>query len=215
MIRLLNLLALIAVISSATWAYSVKYETILVAEKLRKREAELNREKDAVSILQAEWHLLNRPERLQSLAKPEAGMQTVSAKQIVRPADIPMATPAKTDAIDSLLTGSIPTPDSAKKNPTKSAGTTPGAAPKSGQTMKAAVLSPTTGAAKTPTKATNATAKAGSSTKTAAKIQAPIRLTPPAKVGAQPKATAAAPVAAAPEPKPSSGLTGFLKKLIQ
>lgn len=170
MIRLLNVLALIAVISSATWAYSVKYETILVAEKLRKREAELNREKDAVAILQAEWHLLNRPERLQSLAKPEAGMQTISAKQVVRPADIPMATPGKADAIDSLLTGSIPTPDSARKSPAKSAGTTPGAAPKSGQTVKTAVPSST---------------------------------------------TAAAPVAAAPEARPSSGLTGFLKKLIQ
>lgn len=215
MIRLLNLLALIAVISSATWAYSVKYETILVAEKLRKREAELSREKDAVAILQAEWHLLNRPERLQSLAKPEAGMQTVSAKQIVRPADIPMATPGKMDAIDSLLTGSIPTPDSAKKSPAKSAGTTPGAAPKSGQTVKTASPSPTTGNAKAPAKATNATAKAGSSTKTAGKTNAPIRLTPPAKVGAQPKTAPAVAAAPAPEAKPSGGLSGFLKKLIQ
>jgi len=205
MIRLLNVLALIAVISSATWAYSVKYETILVAEKLRKREAELNREKDAVAILQAEWHLLNRPERLQSLAKPEAGMQTVSAKQIVRPADIPMATPGKTDAIDSLLTGSIPTPDSAKKSPAKSAGTTPSAAPKSGQTVKSAASSPTAGATKTPVKAAN----------TATRTNAPIRLTPPAKVGAQPKATPAVAAAPAPEAKPSGGLSGFLKKLIQ
>lgn len=205
MIRLLNVLALIAVISSATWAYSVKYETILVAEKLRKREAELNREKDAVAILQAEWHLLNRPERLQSLAKPEAGMQTISAKQVVRPADIPMATPGKADAIDSLLTGSIPTPDSARKSPAKSAGTTPGAAPKSGLTVKTAVPSSTTGGAKAPPRTANA----------AARTNAPIRLTPPAKVGAQPKTTAAAPVAAAPEARPSSGLTGFLKKLIQ
>lgn len=51
--------------------------------------------------------------------------------------------------------------------------------------------------------------------KTTAKANAPIRLTPPAKVGAQPKVTAAAPVAAQSDAKPSSGLTGFLKKLIQ
>lgn len=215
MIRLLNVLALIAVISSATWAYSVKYETILVAEKLRKREIELNREKDAVAILQAEWHLLNRPERMQSLAKPEAGMQMVSARQIVRPADIPMATPDHSDKIDALLTGSIPTPDSAKKTPAKSAGTTPGSVPKSGQTVKSATSSQTTGAAKTPAKAANATAKAGSSTRTAGKTNEPIRLTPPAKVGAQPKAAPAVAAAPPPEARPSGGLSGFLKKLIQ
>lgn len=212
MIRLLNLLALIAVISSATWAYSVKYETILVAETLRKREAELNRERDAVSILQAEWHLLNRPERLQALAKPEAGMGTVSAKQIVKPADIPQATPGKADAIDSLLTGSIPTPDSAKKTATKSSGTTPSAAPKSGKATTPAsanATGKTTAQAKSSTLAKAANpAKSSSPTKAAS---GPIRLTPPAKVGPQAPAVAAS----SPEPKSSNPLTGFLKKLIQ
>ena len=209
MIRLLNVLALIAVISSATWAYSVKYETILVAEKLRKREAELTRERDAVAILQAEWHLLNRPERLQSLAKPEAGMQSVSARQVARPVDIPQAAPGKGDKIDALLTGSIPTPDSARKVATKTAGTTPPAKASS---------------AKTPAKVDARTAGKASSTKAAPagtgsaprSASAPLRIAPPAKVGAQPRLTPPASVAAAPASEKSpSGLTGFLKNLIR
>lgn len=216
MIRLLNVLALLAVISSATWAYSVKYETILVAEKLRKRETELNREKDAVAILQAEWHLLNRPERLAALAKPEAGMQTVSAKQIVRPSDIPQATPDHADKIDALLTGSIPTPDSAKKNPVKSAGTTPPATPKAGPAAKpgqsAKATTPKATTPKAPGASTTAAARTPDRT---AKANAPIRLTPPAKVGAAPKAAPAVAAAPAPEARPSGGLSGFLKKLIQ
>lgn len=212
MIRLLNLLALIAVISSATWAYSVKYETILVAETLRKREVELTRERDAVAILQAEWHLFNRPERLQSLAKPESGMGTVSAKQIAKPADIPQATPAKGDVIDSLLTGSIPTPDSAKKAASKSTGTTPSAASKTGKATTPASAN-TTGKTTAQAKS-SAQAKAANPAKSTGPAKAasgPVRLIPPAKVGASAPAVAAS----APEPKSSNPLTGFLKKLIQ
>ena len=228
MIRLLNVLALIAVISSATWAYSVKYETILVAEKLRKREAELTRERDAVAILQAEWHLLNRPERMQSLAKPEAGMQSVSARQVARPVDIPQATPDKGDKIDALLTGSIPTPDLSRKTPAKTAGTTPKsgtsakAVPGKATTSKTTTSKTTTAKAATPplkTTAAKTPAKGESQTAARATPKAgnqPLRIVPPAKVGASPKAAPAASVAAAPtSEKSSGGLTGFLKNLVR
>ena len=227
MIRFLNLLALIAVISSATWAYSVKYETILVAEKLKKREAELTRERDAVAILEAEWNLLNRPERMASLAKPEAGMQQLLAKQVIRPGDVPMASAVATDKIDSLLTGSITLPDPVKKAPVKAAGTTPATPVRSGQTGKPAQTSPTTAAVKAapkpgqPAKTTAALAlpKANTSApkavaSTAVKSNAPIRLSPPAKVGA-PQAASAPPVALTAEPKSSNPITGLLNKLIR
>jgi len=106
MMRTFNILAIATLIGSATAAYSVKYETILVAEKLRKRQAELMREKDAIAVLQAEWQILNRPTRLQALAPPEAGMQQLSARQIVRASDVPKRG-AEVDPLESMLTGSI------------------------------------------------------------------------------------------------------------
>ena len=106
MMRTFNILAIATLIGSATAAYSVKYETILVAEKLRKRQAELMREKDAIAVLQAEWQILNRPTRLQALAPPEAGMQQLSARQIVRASDVPQRG-AEVDPLESMLTGSV------------------------------------------------------------------------------------------------------------
>jgi hypothetical protein len=227
MIRFLNALALIAVISSATWAYSVKYETILVAEKLKKREAELVRERDAVAILEAEWNLLNRAERMASLAKPETGMQQLSARQVVKPGDIPMASAVTSDRIDALLTGSLALPDAARKTPAKAAGTTPATPARSGQTGKPVQRSPTTAAVTAapkpgqPVKTTAALSltKAGAGApkavaSTAAKATGPIRLAPPAKVGV-PQAASAPPVALAPEAKPSNPITGLLNKLIR
>lgn len=200
MIRFLNILALIAVIGSATWAYSVKYETILVAEKLRKREVELGRERDAVMILQAEWQVLNRPVRLQALAAPEGGMQSISARQVALPADIPLSMPNSGDKLDALLTGSIPTPDSARKSATRS-GTTPST---SSTTTKASTRPP--GAART-------TARTTARTQTTPGSQVPLRLVPPAKIGPQPKTEAAAPVAE--NAAASNPLAGFLKKLLR
>jgi hypothetical protein len=192
MIRFLNVLALAAVIASATWAYTVKYETILVAEKLRKREAELVREHDATAILKAEWQMLNRPARLQALAKPENGMQQISARQVARAADVPQA-PAETgDKLESLLTGSIPP---APKSPASAAG----AARTSAPPPKAKAVIP-------PAKKRAEQAKSG-----------PIKLIPPGKIGPQPPlplpSQAAAP--ASPPASAGSGLTGFLKKLLQ
>jgi cell division protein FtsL len=126
MMKTLNVLAVIALIGSAIAAYSVKYETILMAEKLKKRQAERTREQQAVAVLQAEWNLLNRPARLEKIAMPEAGMQVLNVRQIVRAIDIPHAgadvdTIAK--ALDGTLTGSLVTPDATRK----STGRTPGA----------------------------------------------------------------------------------------
>ncbi len=201
MIRFLNVLALAALIGSATWAYSVKYETILVAEKLRKREAELQRERDAIAILKAEWHLLNRPERLQLLAKPEAGMQALSARQVVEAKDVPVA-PVKTDKIDDLLTGSIPTPDSASKATKSAKGTTTASVLPTGTARPKPVTT-------TPAAKPGQAKKTPEKTKTPSKVatSAPARLMPPAPVGNT-----------APPPAPRSeggGLTGFLKKLIR
>jgi hypothetical protein len=132
MIRTLNVVAVLALISSATMAYQVKYETILVNEKLRKAESALQKEKDAIAILKAEWELLNRPARLAMLAQPEAGMQTLTVRQIARAADVPKP-PAKetdsiADALTGLTTGTIPTGDAARKitpRPAASAAATP------------------------------------------------------------------------------------------
>lgn len=221
MIRLFNLLALVALIATATWAYSVKYETILLAEKLRKREAELQRERDAVAILQAEWHLLNRPTRMQALKRPDLGLQSVSAKQIVRPGDIPERPPEAPDGLDNLLTGSLPpvTPDPARKA-AKAPGTTPAATPRPAGT--GATPLPATPVRPRATAAVNPAARTATTGTTAPKANArpqpaqaaPVRLVPPARVGTPATTATPAPATAAAPPPREGGLTGFLKRLV-
>lgn len=144
MIRFLNLIALIAVIGSGTWAYSVKYETILVAEKLKKRQTELRKERDAIAVLEAEWQLLNRPARLALLAKPEEGMGPISARQVAMPNQIPAPVAGKQDALDTLLTGALPAtplPKTTTATPLpKVSGATP--VPKSGAAKSATKAAP-------------------------------------------------------------------------
>lgn len=209
MIRLLNLLALVAVIASATWAYSVKYETILVAEKLRKREAELQRERNATAILQAEWHLLNRPARMQALKTPESGLQSITARQIVRPGDIPERPAEAPDALDSLLTGSIlpVTPDPQRRT------ARPGAIAPPVTPRPAAQGATPLPATPTRPRATVTTVPAPRAPARPVAQAAPVRIVPPARVGPAPATRDVPPAPVAPTPR-DDGLTGFLKRLV-
>lgn len=185
MIRFLNLLALLALIGSATAAYTVKYETILVAETLRKREAELQRERDGVAILKAEWQLLNRPARMQALVPAET-LQPVSMRQIVRPTDIPQRG-AEDDKIEDLLTGSIPTPSATKK----ATGRTPAAPRMAGRTGEAGATQRATTPSRGPQPRITAEKRSA---------PAPVRLTPPVNVGRTETSPAQSPPPAAATP---------------
>ena len=89
MLRFLNLLAVGLLIGSATYAYTVKYETILFGEQIIKTKHEIAVEQDAIARLHAEWALLTRPERLQSLAEKHTGLKRMELAQIVQLGDLP------------------------------------------------------------------------------------------------------------------------------
>jgi hypothetical protein len=111
MLRLLNVFAVAGLIGTAMWAYSIKYDTIYYAEQVKKLEKRLDRERDAISVLRAEWQHINRPVRLQVLADRHLQLQTLQATQIARAADLPARPKTEDplgDKLDQLLTGSIP-----------------------------------------------------------------------------------------------------------
>ena len=126
--RILNLFAVLGLIGSAVYAYTVKYETILFAEQIIKAKNQIIHEQDGIDRLRAEYALLTRPDRLQSLAERNLGLKRLSLDQIVRVADLPNR-PPKVDSIgrklldlglsqptntpvDHHATGSIATPSS-------------------------------------------------------------------------------------------------------
>jgi cell division protein FtsL len=87
--RLLHVIAIAALVASAVYVYSVKYQTIYASEQIVKTRHLLDKERDAINILRAEYAFLTRPDRLQALADKQLEMQPLSLHQIVKAADLP------------------------------------------------------------------------------------------------------------------------------
>ena len=114
--RFLHVAAIGALIASAAYVYSVKYQTIYASEQIVKTRHLIAKEKDAINLLRAEFAHLIRPDRLQALADGQLDMQPLALGQIVKPDDLPEPT-AKVDSIgrklESLgLLGQSATPNS-------------------------------------------------------------------------------------------------------
>ncbi len=102
MVRFLNFIAVLALVGSAIYAYSIKYETIFHAERIVKLKHEIKAEQDEIATLRAEWAHLTRPERVQALADKFLELRPVALRQIVSADALPERA-AKTDAIGEKL----------------------------------------------------------------------------------------------------------------
>ena len=87
--RIFHLIAVFVLVGSAVYLYRVKYETIYLSEQVAKLKRDIAREKDAISMLHAEWQQLNSPERLQKLAHANSKLTTLRVHQIAGWAEIP------------------------------------------------------------------------------------------------------------------------------
>ena len=102
MFRFLNVAAIVALIGSAIYVYSIKYETIWYAEQIARLQHKISTERVEISLLRAEWAQLTRPERIQALAAKFLDLQPLQLNQIVRAADLPDRAP-RVDAIGRKL----------------------------------------------------------------------------------------------------------------
>ena len=123
--RFLHVVAIGALIASAAYVYGVKYQTIYASEQLVKTRHQINKERDAINLLRAEYAHLIRPDRLQDLADKQLDMQPLALNQIVKPDDLPERAP-KVDSIgrklESLgLLGDSATPSTGATGATPSA----------------------------------------------------------------------------------------------
>lgn len=119
--RFLHLVAILALIGSALYAYRVKYDTIYLTEQAAKLKNQISRERESIAILRAEWQFLNKPDRLQALADQFTETQPATIGQITRWSEIPTR-PAPVDSIGKKLEAL------GLSAPTTTPGATPGAA---------------------------------------------------------------------------------------
>ena len=89
MIRILNFIAIAALLGSAIYAYSIKYQTIFHAEQVASLKAEIKKEQDQIGLLRADWGHLTRPERIQALADKLMTLQPLALNQIVQVGQLP------------------------------------------------------------------------------------------------------------------------------
>jgi cell division protein FtsL len=100
--RLMHVIAIGALVSSAVYVYSLKYQTIYASEQILKTRHLIAKERDAINILRAEYAFLTRPDRLQDLADKQLDMQPLALHQIVKADDLPEPA-AKIDSIGRKL----------------------------------------------------------------------------------------------------------------
>jgi hypothetical protein len=101
-IRLLNVLAVLGLIGSAIYAYSIKYDTLYQAGQVSKARTQLHRERQAIAVLRAEWQLLTRPDRLQKAVERHLALEPIGTAHLGRLSDLPDR-PDRGDEIGRLL----------------------------------------------------------------------------------------------------------------
>ena len=117
--RFLNLCVLALLVAAAAYVYEIKFESTLRAERVAKMRGDIQRERDAIAALRAEWATLENPARIQGLTRrhlrlrpPDSAQYDSLDKLPERPPQIvqPQPTDAIADKIEDLnpVTGSIP-----------------------------------------------------------------------------------------------------------
>ena len=79
--RLLNLCVLVLLVLAAAYVYEIKFESTLRAERVAKMRGDVQRERDAIAALRAEWTTLENPARIQGLARRHLKLQPAEATQ--------------------------------------------------------------------------------------------------------------------------------------
>ncbi len=100
--RFMHAAAIAALIGSAAYVYGVKYQTIYASEQLVKTRHLIDKEKNAINLLRAEFAHLARPDRVQALADSKLGLEPLALSQIARIEELPDAQP-KVDSIGRTL----------------------------------------------------------------------------------------------------------------
>ncbi len=88
----LSILAAVAVMGLAFWAYHENYATKAALDHVARLEAEIADQREALAVLNAEWAYLNRPDRLRDLAQlnfARLGLLPMLPEQFGRVTDVP------------------------------------------------------------------------------------------------------------------------------
>ena len=79
--RILNLCVVLLLVVAAAYVYEIKFESTLRAERVAKMRTDVQRERDAIAALRAEWATLDNPARIQGLVRRHLTLRPADAAQ--------------------------------------------------------------------------------------------------------------------------------------
>ena len=102
--RLLNICVLILLVAAAAYVYEIKFESTLRAERVAKMRGDVQRERDAIAALRAEWATLENPARIQGLVRRHLQLLPNEATQYDSLDNLPDRAPVvlQSQAADSI-----------------------------------------------------------------------------------------------------------------
>ena len=119
--RFLNLCVLALLVAAAAYVYEIKFESTLRGERVAKMRGDIQRERDAIAALRAEWSTLENPARIQGLARRHLRLRPPDSAQydsldrlperppsIVQPPPVDVIANKIEDSGWNPMTGSVP-----------------------------------------------------------------------------------------------------------
>jgi cell division protein FtsL len=113
MMRVLNIVVIVALVLAASWVYKIKFEATEQAERLAKLRGEIRRERDVIASLRAEWSKLDSPARIQGLARRHLDLKPIGTRQFEMLENLPQRVPQViTPPAEEPVSALIDPPDS-------------------------------------------------------------------------------------------------------
>lgn len=81
--RVFNFLLVGGLVALVYTIYGLKYESRALQQRVAEVKQSIRVERDAVAILRAEWSHLNRPKRIERLARKHLGLKPLKARQFL------------------------------------------------------------------------------------------------------------------------------------
>lgn len=90
--KTLDVLLVIVMLAAASWTFGQKYQAEAVETEVMLLDRKIALERETIQLLEADWSLMNQPNRLDELAKVFEGdlrLRPTQPEQIVEPNELP------------------------------------------------------------------------------------------------------------------------------
>jgi hypothetical protein len=111
--RSITFFTLLILIVVSYGLYNLKYEVEDLQDQANAHKAQMEEDRRAIKVLQAEWAYLTRPDRLQRLAAKFLSLEPTVARQVGAVADLRLKTIEGLDAAEPVIDTSEAAPSSA------------------------------------------------------------------------------------------------------